>query len=349
MKKLNFLLGFCLLSGAVVYAQNEQPTEPVTPEPAEVVWDVMDKNMAESIWNEKGNSELNTAWSSYVGNGLKKFPDEYGIIQNEGDDHVNVYKYKANSSGGYSLNISGGVSVVAGNAYTMEYELRINSIDKEKYPDGNDGYELTAVISRLFKKTCDLQLGYDSEGNGYITLEKTWGNITVENRKSLDIENYHLYRFILSEDAKTFDLYIDGELIYDDASTNSATNASNIMCVGSAAELSRCNFDLKSAKMATGAWIPEQEGEDDDPVTTLEEEVAAETVSIYPTVLGMGGQFTVATQIENAEVTIFDLGGKQLSVTDARAAVAPMVPGMYIVKVMADGMLVNEAKIVVTK
>ena len=101
--------------------------------------------------------------------------------------------------------------------------------------------------------------------------------------------------------------------------------------------------------MATGAWIPEQEGEDDDPVTTLEEEVAAETVSIYPTVLGIGGQFTVATQIENAEVAIFDLGGKRLSVTDARAAVAPMVPGMYIVKVTANGALVSETKIVVTK
>ncbi len=344
MKKLIFLLGLSLLSTGMICAQEEQPTTPS--QPTDVVWDIMNKNMAESVWNENGNSELNTAWSSYVGAGLKNFPDEYGIVQNEGDDHVNVYKYKTNSTGGYSLNISKGVSVVAGNAYTMEYELRINSVDKEKYPDGDDGYELTAIISRLFKTTCDLQLGYDSEGNGYITLEKTWGNITAENRKSLDIENYHLYRIILSEDAKTFDLYVDGELVYDDASTNSATNASNIMCVGSAAERSRCNFDLKSAKMATGAWIPEPE--DDDPtVPTLREEITGNALSVYPTVLHRGGQFTVTTQAENVEVAVFDLSGKQLSTTNGCTVIAPMNSGMYIVKVSADGIMGKELKIVV--
>ena len=348
MKKLNFLLGFCLLSGAVVYAQNEQPTEPVTPEPAEVVWDVMDKNMAESIWNETGGTDLNKAWTFYAGSNLKKHADKYGMVQHEGDDYVHVYKYHAEATNN-SLNINCGVTVVAGNAYTMEYEMRFNPIDKKQYPDNAEsGWELNTISPRLFNKTCDVQFGYDAEGNGYVTLVQDWRVITAEDRKPLDIGNYHLYRMILSEDASTFDLYIDGELVYEKAATK-AMNGGNILRLGSPHELARCDFDLKSAKMATGAWIPEQEEDDDDPVTTLEKEVAAETVSIYPTVLGIGGQFTVATQIENAEVAIFDLGGKQLSVADARVAVAPMVPGMYIVKVMADGMLVNEAKIVVTK
>lgn len=344
MKKLNFLLGFCLLSGAVVYAQNEQPTEPVTPEPAEVVWNVMDKNMAESIWNETGGTDLNKAWTFYAGSNLKKHADKYGMVQNEGDDYVHVYKYHAEATNN-SLNINCGVTVVAGNAYTMEYEMRFNPIDKEQYPDDKEsGWELNTISPRLFNKTCDVQFGYDAEGNGYVTLVQDWRIITAEDCKPLDIGNYHLYRMILSEDASTFDLYIDGELVYEKAATKSM-NGGNILRLGSPHELARCDFDLKSVKMATGAWIPEQE--EDPTVPTFQEEIAEKMLSVYPTVLHRGGQFTVTTQAENVEVAVFDLSGKQLSTTNGCTVIAPMNSGMYIVKVSADGIMGKELKIVV--
>lgn len=350
MKKRNFLIGLSLLSSGLICAQEEQTTTPS--QPTEVVWDIMNRNFGED-WEsaQDGIAGGSILWVATVGKDLKPKTDEWSVTPKEEDGlaYINLLK-TGTAATNYTAIINstgGGIKTISNTAYTYEYKVRIHPIDTLLYPLST-GYEMNVLSARLNGKVTDVYFSRERDGREYIgtKLDKdNWNNpISDKVYMNIDFSQWHVYRFILAEDAQTFDFYVDGKLMLENI-TPTNDNRSNLLKFGTASERSRVDMDIVYAKMATGAWIPEPE--EDPTVPTFQEEIAEKMLSVYPTVLHRGGQFTVTTQAENVEVTVFDFSGKQLSTTNACTAIAPMNPGMYIVKVSADGILVEEQKIVV--
>ncbi|OJV31946.1 MAG: hypothetical protein BGO29_00450 [Bacteroidales bacterium 36-12] len=233
MKKINFILVLIFAVGNLF---------------ATGTWDLMDKVM--DPWNEDEGLPTNKAWTSYIGNNLKKVPTGYSLTQEEG--FVNLTKTHAEATQNSAMINCAALTVASNTAYTFEYKVRINPIDKEAFPDvaGTGGWELNLLSARINNRAPNLYLAYDESNNGYVTLESTFPN-EVENRVAVDISEWRVYRFILSEDATKFDLFIDGELIFKDAPTT-AMSGTNILRMGSASERARCDIDLEYAKMGTG-------------------------------------------------------------------------------------------------
>lgn len=233
MKKIN-LITVLILFAANLFAA---PT-----------WDLIDKSM--TAWNVNDGSDTDKAWSSYIGNNLKNNPTGYSITQGEG--FVNLTKTHAEATNASALINSAGVAVATNTPYTIEFKARINPINKTDFPDvAGTGWELNAISSRVNKKTTDIYLGYAEDARGYVTLNKNYPSAEAE-RVYLDISVWHVYSLVLSADNTKFDLYIDGELVFENAPTADMNSASNIMRFGTAAERSRCNIDVQYAKMGTG-------------------------------------------------------------------------------------------------
>jgi hypothetical protein len=233
MKKSIFLLTLILFSGHFLVAQT---------------WDILNKSMA--AWDINGSSDLEKAWTSYIGNTLKSNPSGYSISQQTG--FVNLTKTYVNATASSALLNSQSVTVQTNTAYTIEFKARINQLNKETYPDvAGTGWELNAISARVNKRTTDLYLGYAADGRGYITLMKEFPALDSE-RVYIDISRWHVYSFVLSADNLTFDIYIDGELKLEKAPTIYMNSATNILRFGTASERSRCNIDVEWAKMGTG-------------------------------------------------------------------------------------------------
>lgn len=208
-------------------------------------WDIVNKTM--TAWDS--GHYLDKAWISYIGASLTTEPDRYSFTQEE--NYVNLTKtystYTTNSITIYTSDLK----VAANTAYTFEYKVRINPIDKNLYPDDANGWELNMLSARIENKAPNLYLGYDAEGNGYVTLNSNFANTTAEERVAANIGEWNLYRFVLSADRTTFDLYMNGTRIFRKVPTTSLSG-SNILRLGSAVERARCNIDFEYAKMGTG-------------------------------------------------------------------------------------------------
>lgn len=233
MKKIIFTLAFTVFFGNMF---------------ANPTWDILDKSMAQ--WNVDEGADNNKSWASFIGSNLKKNPDGYSITQEEG--FVNLTKTHVEATASSAMINSAGVIATTNTPYSIEFKVRINPINKTDFPDiVGTGWELNLISARVNKKTTDIYLGYAADGRGYITLKKGFPAME-EERVYRDISDWHIYSFMLSADNKTFDVYVDGELIFENAVTADMNSASNILRVGTAVERARCNIDLEYAKMGTG-------------------------------------------------------------------------------------------------
>lgn len=238
MKKTYFFLILLLLAGNLFAAGT---------------WDIIDKSMAN--WNVNGGSDTNKAWTYYIGNNLANNPDGYSITQENG--FVNLTKTYVNATNSSAILNSTGVNVTVNTPYTVEFKARINPINKTEYPDVvGTGWELNMLSARINKKTTDIYLGYNVDGNGYVTLKKDYPAAETD-RVYRDISGWHVYSLVLSADNQTFDVYIDGDLVFENAATADMNSASNILRLGTAAERARCNIDVEYAKMGTGDFYSE--------------------------------------------------------------------------------------------
>lgn len=318
MKKINFILVLIFVVGNLFATET---------------WDLMDKVM--DPWNKDEGLPTNKAWTSYIGNNLKKVPTGYSLTQEEG--FVNLTKTHAEATQNSAMINCAALTVASNTAYTFEYKVRINPIDKEAFPDvaGTGGWELNLLSARINNRAPNLYLAYDESNNGYVTLESTFPN-AVANRVAVDISEWRVYRFILSEDATKFDLFIDGELIFKDAPTT-AMSGTNILRMGSAVERARCNMDIEYAKLGIGDFFSKPR-------------ITAVALSHNSHVIGTSSTVTVTANtslIDNDEILLFSLVDEndieiiaaiEATVTDNVATTNIEIPedtpsGQYFVKV----------------
>ncbi len=301
-------------------------------------WDIVNKSFAVAWDQNDSNLEAEKAWIKYVGTNLAgREGERYSFTQEEG--FVNLTKfYAASGSNSLSLYTDGSLPVLPNTAYTFEYKVRINPIDKIQYPDDDTGWELNLLVGRINGYESAICLGYDDNGNGYLTLKREFANITEADRVPADISEWNVYRFVVSEDATKFDLYMNGELIFEDAPAL-AGNSDNIQSLGSAAPRARCNIDIESARMRTGNF-------------GLKTKISSVVLSHYSHVTGNAATVQVTANtasIDNGEKLLFSFSDEddneilatvEATVTDNIAIANIVIPanipaGQYYVKVAA--------------
>ncbi len=300
-------------------------------------WDMVDKTM--TAWN--AGNYLDKPWVSYVGSNLTGGADRYSFTQENG--YVNLTKTycTANSN---SLTLSTPNILISTNTpYTVEYKARINPIDKGAFPDvSGAGKEMNWLSVRIENTTSALYFAYDADGNGYVTLNSNILAATPAEKIAVNIGEWNLYRFVLSADRTTFDLYVNGTIVFDDKPTTSTTGT-NILSLG-AGGWDRCNMDVEYAKMGTGDLGP---GTPTSVVLPV-----SKGISIYPSVVKSGEKLTI--NAENADkllVEIIDLSGNRISSTKINNSFGeiqtPATSGLYFVKVTTNENQVSVLKVIV--
>lgn len=308
-------------------------------------WDILDKSMAS--WNVDGGSTTNKAWTSYIGTTLKSNPSGYSISQQTG--YVNLTKTYVNATNSSALLNSQGVTVLTNTAYTIEFKARFNQLNKETYPDvEGTGWELNSISARVNKRTTDLYLGYAADGRGYVTLMKTFPALDSE-RVYMDISTWHVYSLVLSADNLTFDVYIDGVLIFEKAPTVYMNSATNILRFGTAAERSRCNIDVESAKLGTGDFYSKSKIASVGLSSDSHVENNARTITVKAsTVLINDGEKVLVSLVDSEDNTVVE--AVEVSVTQNMAETAFTIPatvakGKYFIKAYVAGGKIGEVDI----
>lgn len=94
-------------------------------------WDIMDKAM--TAWDVDGDAPTNKKWSFSTNKSLSGFTQQDVVAQNEG--YVNIAKMPTGFEGKYAFIVSSAMTLQKNKAYTVEFKVRVNPIDKATYPD----------------------------------------------------------------------------------------------------------------------------------------------------------------------------------------------------------------------
>ncbi len=202
-------------------------------------WDILDRNFSVTAWN------ASPAWA------LEKATSIPASIVTQKNGYVNINKTQAAGSAAYGFLISPTVTVSANTAYTYEVKARTQAIDKEQFPDGNS-YEANQIGVLLNNKLMSINLAHGNENTGYIASPIADGagvGLSNTTRYTLNTSEWHIYRMVFNADNTKCDIYVDNELIFEDAPLFNKTG--NNAKIG-AESWQRCNMDIEYVKLGTG-------------------------------------------------------------------------------------------------
>lgn len=207
-------------------------------------WDILDRDFSVKAW------DASPAWT------LEKATNIPTSIVTQNDDYVNINKTQAAGSAAYGFLISPAVTVSANTAYTYEIKARTQAIDKEQFPDGNGGNEANQIGFLLNNKLMSIYLVHGDENTGYIASPISAGTGVSPShtaRYALNTSEWHIYRMVFNADNTKYDIYVDDELIFEDAPLFNKTGNNNAKIGGESWQ--RCNMDIEYARMGTGDLV----------------------------------------------------------------------------------------------
>jgi hypothetical protein len=233
--------------GGVDVSPKTIPYEIIDPISAQT-WDILNRNFSVKAWNAA------PAWTLEN----RDVPANFVTQQ---DGYVNIRKMQAGGSYLYGFLTSPAVSVSANTAYTYEIKVRTHAIDKNEFPDalkppsnGTGGYESNHIAFRLNNKYMSIHLISGDETTGYIASHIADGTgPSYTERRALNTSEWHVYRLIFNADNKTYNVYVDGELIFEDVLLlgKSGTNYAKI----GGESWQRCNMDIEYVRLGTGDLV----------------------------------------------------------------------------------------------
>jgi hypothetical protein len=214
-------------------------------------WDVLNRDFSVREWN------ASPAWSMEKGGGV---PVSF-VTQQTG--YVNINKTAAFGSGVYGFLVSPNVTVSANTAYTCEIKARAKAIDKNEFPDTMKptsteagGYEANQLGFILNNKHMSVYLIYGDDNTGYVAspvVDGTGVSPGITGRYIMNTAEWHVYKLIYNADNTKFDIYVDGELIFENIPLFNKT-ASNMAKIGGES-WQRCNMDVEYVRMGTGDLV----------------------------------------------------------------------------------------------
>lgn len=221
-------------------------------------WDIMDKAM--TAWDVDGDAPTNKKWSFSTNKSLSGFTQQDVVAQNEG--YVNIAKMPTGFEGKYAFIVSSAMTLQKNKAYTVEFKVRVNPIDKATYPDEaiptsnatNGGHEANQLSIRMNGKIIPIYLwAQTAESEGFVSHSSALKPGESEKYR-LNTSEWHVYRLLISQDNTTFDVYVDNHPmpIFAGVPTTNKSGT-NIFRLG-AETYHRCNLDVEYVKMATGDY-----------------------------------------------------------------------------------------------
>lgn len=214
-------------------------------------WNVLDRNFAARAWDAA------PAWAMEKGGSV---PVSF-VTQKDG--YVNLYKMQAYGSSYYGFITSPQVSITPNTAYTYEVKARVHAIDKTLYPDkmkptssGEGGYEANQIGFLLNNKHISLYLLHGDENTGYLACPRADGTGVSPSTTftyKLNTSEWHVYRLIYNADNTRFDIYIDGELAFENLPLFNKTG-NNVAKIGGES-WQRCNMDIEYVRIGTGDLV----------------------------------------------------------------------------------------------
>ena len=213
-------------------------------------WDVMDRVFSEKAWNE------DPAWSYEKGGNV---PADF-IEQQDG--YVHIYKTQAAGSYNYGFLTSPAVDIRSNTSYTYEVKAKVGPIDKTQFPDdelkpaaGDEGgYEGNQIAFQLNSKLMSVYVTYGDETKpGYVAshiIDGTGIGPSTENRKPLNTSIDHTYRLIYHSYKDRYDVYVDGDLYFEDIQLINKESG-NVAKIGGES-WQRCNLYVASVQLGTG-------------------------------------------------------------------------------------------------
>ena len=207
-------------------------------------WDILDRDFSVKAWN------ASPSWSLEKGGNI---PTNF-VTQQTG--YVNIVKTMAGGSNFYGFLISPAVSISANTAYTYEVKARTQAINKELYPDGNGGYEANQIGFLLNNKLMSICLINGDENTGYIAspiADGTGVSPSYTTRFPLKTSEWHVYRLVFNADNTKYDVYVNDELIFEDAPLFNKSGNNNVKIGGESWQ--RCNMDIEYVRMGTGDLV----------------------------------------------------------------------------------------------
>jgi hypothetical protein len=208
-------------------------------DPSVQTWDILYRNFSVRAWN------ASPAWTL-----VKAASVSAGFVTQQ-TGYVNVNKTQAGGSDSYGFLTSPApaLTIPANTAYTYEVKARIQAIDKDEYPDvpkpGQGlagGYESNFIALLLNGKYMSINLTYGDENTGYIDSQTT--------RQALNTSEWHIYRLVFNADNTKYDIYVDGELFFEDVPLVNKTENVNVKIGGESWQ--RCNMDIEYVGIGTG-------------------------------------------------------------------------------------------------
>jgi hypothetical protein len=217
-------------------------------DPSEQAWDILNRNFSVKAWNAA------PAWVLENNNVPAGF-----VTQQAG--YVNIKKMQAGGSYLYGFLTSPEVNVSANTAYTYEIKVRTHAIDKTEFPDalkppsgGTGGYESNHIAFRLNNKYMSIHLINGDENTGYIASHIADGTgPSYTARHPLNTSDWHIYRLVYNADNTTYNIYVDGELIFEDVLLLSRSGINYAKIGGESWQ--RCNMDIEYVRLGTGDLV----------------------------------------------------------------------------------------------
>ncbi len=204
-------------------------------------WDILDRDFSLTAW------DADPAWALEKGENV---PAGF-VTQKNG--YVNINKTQVVGSNSYGFLISPAVTVSANTAYTYEIKARAQAIDKEQFPDGNGGNEANQIGFILNNKLMSVYLIYGDENTGYLSssiADGTGVSPGSTSKHMLNTSEWHIYRMVFNADNTKYDIYVDDELIFEDAPLFNKSGNNNAKIGGESWQ--RCNMDIEYARLGTG-------------------------------------------------------------------------------------------------
>lgn len=230
--------------------------------PKTVLYEIIDPVLAKT-WDILNRDFSVRGWNDFSEWGLEKGGSLPASFVTQQTGYVNINKTQAFGSGYYGFLVSPGVTLSANTAYTYEVKARVKAIDKNEFPDiakpsasEAGGYEANQIGFLLNNKHMSVYILYGDQNTGYAAspvVDGTGVSPSSTFKHTLNTSEWHVYRLIFNADNTKYDIYIDGELVFENVPLFNKTG-SNVAKIGGES-WQRCNMDIEYVRMATGDLV----------------------------------------------------------------------------------------------
>lgn len=230
--------------------------------PKTVLYEIVDPALAQT-WDILNRDFSVRGWSEYPEWNLEKGSNVPSNFVTQQTGYVNINKTQAAGSSSYGFLVSQGLSLTPNTAYTYEVKARVKAIDKNMFPDvmkpspsGTGGYEANQIGFLLNDRHMSVYILHGDENTGYAAspvIDGTGVSPSSVLKYTLNTSEWHVYRLIYNADNTKYDIYIDGQLVFENVPLFSKTG-SNVAKIGGES-WQRCNMDIEYIRIATGDLV----------------------------------------------------------------------------------------------